>query len=250
MSSINNPVAPGINLRLIPVDQFITEGVAQKCRQIFCPHVTWLTSTDKMQVIQRMFGNTAAAEYDTSMGRVYPYLLLTLSSISLSPDRLNSRYTASRGLPAVVTTDGNHTYNVNFLPARFAVTAELYTQRLADVTEFATRWLFAARQNLLAFEVGYGRASFSVTVELDDNVAIPQRDATTGSIGEYVATVTMTVHGYVSESVLIEAPVARELSITETIATTSGTVGPGSVWTFRNRAVDEENSVPVTSDIR
>jgi len=251
MSGINNPVAAGVNLKLDPIDRFITAGVAKRCRQVFCPYVAWLSSTDKTRVLQRMFGNTAAGEADTSFRTVYPYMLLTLNNVALAQDRMNTKYGASRGLPAVLSTDGIRTYNVNFLPANFSVTVELYTPLMEDVTSYTTRWLFANRQNLLAFDVDYGRASFGITVEMDESLSVPQRDATTGNLAEYVVSSSFIVKGYVSEAVLIEAQVAKDVAITHVVDTQGGSTVSSSSWTFRaTPASDTEAHVPTSSSIR
>lgn len=233
-STVNQPTAPGLNLRLDPIDVFVTDGFLQRCRQVFCPNVVWLTSTNKMDVVQRAFGNPAAGDQDRTVG--YPYMLASLQSVTLAQDRMNTLYGATRGLQTVLQTDGNNTYNVNFLPVDMSVSLEFVSDSMRAVMDYAARWMFANRNNLLAFEVNYGRTTFTVVTLFDEALQIPQRDATRGSLPEYVVTGTCTIKGFVSESVLIQAQVANKIVESTTFATALGepaTSDNTTTWAFQ-----------------
>lgn len=239
MSAINHPVAPGLNTKLDPIDKFVSEGLQKRCRQVFCPSTAWVTSADKTKILQRMFGNVSAAERDTTIR--YPYMLLTMSNVQLAQDRLHTKTTSMRGSPVVVSTDGVRSYTVSFLPVDFTVGVEFVAVTMTDVMEFSSRWLFAHRKNLLAFNVEYGQSSFSITTALSDSVSIPVRS--TGGVAEYSVTCDMTVHGFISEPVLMDAQIAREVSVSHKI---EATPSAGTTWMYRGSA-PAPSGLPVSS---
>lgn len=244
MSAINHPVAPSLNTKLDPIDKFVSEGLQKRCRQVFCPHVAWVTSADKIKVLQRLFGNVSAGERDTTIR--YPYMLLTLASVQLASDRLNTKYASMRGAPAVISTDGVRSYSVSYLPVDMTVTAEFVAVEMADVLSYTSRWMFAYRKNLLAFNIDYGRASFSVTTSMSDNVSIPLRATGESGANEYIVTCDMTVHGFVSEAVLMDAQVALDVVIDSRVELAPEA---GVVWQFRSQDAPKP-TIPASSNSR
>lgn len=210
-----------MNLTLEPIDVLIMHGLAQQMQRLFGVRVIWLTSTDKAAVLQKAFGANAA-ELDPAA--LYPYMFLTPTSWAEATDRLGTFTYAKRGVSSVVSDDASRSFNVKLLPLDTTVSVELNTDRLEDVTNFARRWLFARRNNRLAFTVDYGDVSHNVTVELEGTVQIPTR-AAVPDVQCYVVIVTLTVHGVTSEATLQSQVITGEIDLT-------AKVDGDTCWTF------------------
>jgi len=200
----------GLNLTLEPVEKFIFAGLQSKVLRLFEAKSVWVTSNDKVKALQQLFGQPSQEASEINV--VYPYVFLALTSLAEATDRSNVNVAASRGLPNVVpASDGRRSFRLSYIPVDMSVTVEYITNNYADVIKFSKLWLFARHKGGLNFSVTYGRSSFSVSVRPDSTVQIPPRESELEGTGEYTVTQTLTIHGYLSESTLVEQQVTTSL---------------------------------------
>lgn len=222
--------ASGLNLELDPVEKFIFSGLQQSCLRIFQAPAVWCTSTDKVKAIQAIFKN----------GKVkYPYIFLMLDTLTESEERGNSKASALRGLPAVLSTDMRRDYRVQYAQVDFRISLEFVTNDYAELLRFANRWMFARKLGHLKFQVAYGSLSFGINSILDNSLEIPKREADATNITEYVLTTGLLMHGYMTNPVLLEGQIKDTVEITTSIPEKDPVTGANrTVWTI-NSSLDQ-----------
>jgi hypothetical protein len=207
-----------MNIR--PIEDYVFEGLSQRVQQVFnciCLHTSF---NDKTKVLSRVFQGKPIE---------YPYIFMTTTSISHNPESYTTNIMARRGL---VTTINDTAQTVRIMPANFEIELEYITNKFqgleqGSVIAFARRWLFARRCGYLRFNIRYGRLDLWISPALNESVAIPQLDNKVETETAYKTTVTMTVHGYISEPTLGSQGVISEILINGVPMNPDGSV-PGA----------------------
>lgn len=205
---------------LQPIENFIFEGILGRVQQVFGCKVVFTTANDKTKTLARLREGSELQ---------YPYIFLVLNNYSRNKESYVSRYLPRRGLMAVVGEEQGQT--VRLLPTNFDLEVEFVTNKFqgieqGTVTAFAKRWLFAADCGYLKFNVMYGRLQLPISVTLGDAVPIPPLENKVEVESAYKITTSLTVHGYVSESVLGSQGIVNTLAVDEVMANSDGSI-PG-----------------------
>lgn len=234
----------GLTLTLDPVENFVFSGIQQKFTEKFgCPTV-WSTSTDSIQQVSKAQGGRNQVSY--------PYIILTMDAYTLSSTRGNLKNQALRGAQSVVVTDEKRTYRVHYLPLDFDVSVELRANSFAQVSSFASRWMFARVLGWLKFDVQYGTQHFGIGVEPSDSINIPKRDAEPSAVQEYILNSTLKVQGFISMPELLEQQIVDNLLITGQLNETDSETGDNRViYTVSSkRPIDSISTTSYPSNIR
>lgn len=228
----------GINLTLDPIEKFVFSGVQAKFIEYFEAPTIWKTTSSEERALNKLFGSERSSG-DASTTVPYPYMFLTVSTWAKDLERFNTRSLASRGLTIVPTSDERRAFRVHVLPVTFTVNVKFVTNRTQDVFRFVSRWLFAMHKSHLNFNIVYGKATFSIQVEMDTDVPIPAADADLNSATEYAVETSLRVRGFISDPVLQEQQVATDIVNTlSVVGSTSPLSAPESatvVWTLPPR---------------
>lgn len=199
----------GLNVTLEPLESLILKGIQQKFQNLTGAKTIWTSSSDKTLTLQQLFGNPSSTTNDVTI--TYPYIFLTVNSVSESETRLHNRTSSMRGYPSVITDDQKRAYNVKFLALDTAVGIQFVTNSYKQVLRFANLWMFARRDGWLKFDVAYGRTHFGVHVDMENSLSLPQREADPEDVSEYVVEGNFTIHGFMSFATLIEQQVANRV---------------------------------------
>ena len=195
---------------------------------MFDAPTVWTTSTDKVRALDRLF----PAKQSQSV--TYPYAFLKISSWELATDRRNLRDSALRGIPVTTSDDGKSYLAATFLPVNFSVTVEFVTNDFHSVLEFARKWIIASKTGRLSFQVEYGLTTLNIPLLLDTNVTFPQREGTPEDIPEYLAEVTFSVHGYVSDPTVVQVGMVDSLEVSAALGPQPGTTRISeSIWLLK-----------------
>lgn len=188
-------------MEIEPIDKFVLAGLQQRVQQTFgdvpCAIVN---SNDKIRIMQRVFGEGKQI--------TYPYVYLVIKSERVNTQSYNNGYLSRRGI--VINVNSEDTYQtVRIMPVDFEVeltyvTNKFYSVEQGSIMSFARRMLMARRNGFLKFSIDYGARQFGIGVDVDDSISIPTRENITENETSMEITVSLTVHGYISEPVLGE----------------------------------------------
>ena len=202
----------GMNLNLEPLDSLILKGIQAKIQNLTEARTVWTSSTDRALTLQQLFGHPGANTSDITI--TYPYVFLTITSVTESEVRLHNRTTALRGFPSVIVDDQKRAYNVKFLAVDTAVNVQFGSNSYKQIQRMASLWMFARKNGWLKFDVQYGRTQFGIGVEMDNNVTMPVREADPEDVSEYILDANLTIQGFISLPTLIEQQVANQVEHT------------------------------------
>lgn len=226
-SNRSDAAKSGLNLTLDPIEKFIFDGLQTRFIEVFEAKAIWVTSTDKTKLLQKLFGTPAAGATETNIQ--YPYAFLTLGSVAPSEARGSIKALNLYGVRGTILTDDQKRgYRIKLSPIDFSVTIEYVTNNYKDVLNYTNKWTFARTNGWLRFNVNYGGTMFSIAMDLDGTVQIPQRDADLANPQEYVITTTLTMQGYMSFATLME----QQIVDTVQINTVLGAEGTTTTWDF------------------
>lgn len=236
-SNLSGAGLAGNNLTIEPIEKLIFAGLQQKLMETFEVRTGWLTSTDKMQVLQRMFGSTAQGTTDIAIQ--YPYGFLTFTGLNETTDRINSHAIGFYGPTVVVLDDGKRGYRAKMVPVEFAIKFTYITNSYNDILKIAPLLMISRRFGWLKFNVAYGRATFGISVMPDGQVSVPQQENDLGSAKEYELEIPISMYGFVSLPTLIEQQIVKGLQVTASVdpATTQPNSGSSTAfWSFDSTA--------------
>lgn len=219
----------GLNLTLDPVEKFIFKGMQRRFLEVFEAKAIWVTSTDKVKLLQKEFG-TGNAAGATDINVTYPYVFLTLGTVATSEARGNIKALSVYGMQTpVVVEDAKRAFRVKILPVDFTVSAEFVTNNYQDVLRYVNTWMFARTSGWLRFSVQYGTNSFAVSSEMDASLTIPQREADLTNIQDYVVTSNLVMQGHMSFATLQEQQVVDTVEVTTALGPQSDST---TTWGF------------------
>lgn len=237
-SNQTEAAANGLNLTLDPIEKFVFAGLQTRFIEYFEAPAVWKTTSSEEKALNKLFGSDRTSG-DASTTVPYPYMFLTVATIAKDTERLNNRALASRGLTIVPTSDDRRAFRVHILPVLFTINVKFVTNRNADALQFVSRWLFAMHRSHLNFNVVYGKATFSIQVDMDTDISLPSAEADLSSVTEYQVEPTLRVRGFISDPVLQEQQVATEIVNTLIVGnTTTPPPAPDSasvVWSLPSR---------------
>ncbi|QDH83598.1 hypothetical protein [Achromobacter phage Motura] len=209
-----------MSLALQPLEEYMLEGVAQYFAKRFQCMVAYGNSVDRIRTIEKLLAGKSV---------VYPYAYLSLTSIGHDAQSFHTQTLARSGVPVVIQSDGNQFYRVRLMPALFEfevayVTNQMMGTNQRSVLEFQRRWLFVRRQGGLKFSVKYGDLNLRVGLEMSESVPTPTMENKTESTAEYECTSTFTLRGFISEPVLGETGIVKEVNIEEVLGHSAVTI--------------------------
>ena len=217
----------GLNLKLDPIETLIFSGLQTRFLEVFEAKSVWVTSTDKTKLLQKLFGTQAAGATDSNI--TYPYAFLTLSAVATSENRGSVKAYLMKGVQvAVVVEDQKRAFRAKVLPTDFTVNVEYVTNNYQDVLRYVNTWMFARVNGWLKFNVLYGDSTFTVSMDMDQSLTLPQREADLTNVQEYTVTSNLTVQGHVSFAVLQEQQAVDTVQISALLGTNDTT----TTWDF------------------
>ncbi len=209
-----------------PVEDFVFEGLSKRVQQVFdCPCM-YTTANDKTAVLKRI-----------SEGRdlQYPYIFMTIQTLSSNPDSYNAHFLARKGI--VIAVGETQSQSVRLLPANFEIELEFVTNKFkgleqGSVLAYSRRWLFARRLGYLKFNVKYGRLVLPISLTMGDAITVPLLDNKVEAETAYKVTANLTVHGYVSEPELSTQGVLQEVVVNGVLMNPDGSVPDSQFFSF------------------
>ena len=227
----------GLNLNLKPIDEYIFEGFQKQFLRIFEARSVWVSSTDKLPALKRLFEDGAKS---------CPYAFFTLNSWTESTERGNNTESARRGRLVALSDDQIRGFRMHSLAVDFAVTVEFVTNDYREILRYARRWLMARRRGHFNFDVAYGLSHFGISVVPSESITFPQKEGDAENIPEYVATADLIIRGHISDETVVEQQIKDTVQITGLLKEEPK---PGTeVWRFRRSAVRPEMNENVESE--
>lgn len=208
-SNQSSAAVAGLNLTLEPLESLIKKGLQRKIQNLTEAKTIWTSSSDKTLALQQLFGSPGSTTNDITVE--YPYIFLTVNSVTEAENRLHNRMAAMRGMPSVIVDDQKRCFNVRFLAVDTSVSFQYVSNSFKQVERMAAMWLFARKNGWFKFDVQYGRSHFGIGVDLDPNVNLPLREADPEDSPEYLLEASLTLQGFLSFPTLIEQQVANQL---------------------------------------
>ncbi len=192
--------------KLDTVQDFVFKGFQSRFQQVFKTVGVWSSSADQIRGIEKAQEGKRVE---------YPYAFFRLSSMARNPESFNSHYLARHGLVFTIDTDGNVGKKVKLLPVIYETEVEFVTNRFdqseSSVTTYVTRWLMASRLGHLKFDIRYGRVSLGINVELAESLSTTSRENPTESETSYKIVGTASIKGYVSEAMVQEQQIVKNV---------------------------------------
>lgn len=177
--------------KLDPVEHFVRLGLAQRFQQVFGFPLHYSTSVDKKATLAKMLGNATPK---------YPMAFLTFNSMTIDETRYSAWYLASRGLMSQASHDNMLAYRLRLLPTVSAYGITFYSQDSREVERFTKAWLFSVMDGGLKFTITYAVGDLDIHVDLDREIALPQRVGGLTEVDEYEATANLRVWGFHSKA--------------------------------------------------
>ena len=199
----------GLTRTIEPIENMIASGLQRHLQTLFNCLVMPVQSTDAKATIDKLSANIGGLP-DT-------FAFYQWQSIEKVRDSLNTKAQALTG-PLIITPShrGEKAYRALIVTVNNRYEIKLYTKSMAQVKQFASRWMFAEEQARAAFSVNYGATNFPIKLTFDETLSIPERSAelSTPDTGVYEVTGGFQVRGYISQAELLETEIIYE---TETI---------------------------------
>lgn len=196
------------------VDSFVREGFAKKITEQFRAPAIFVSSPDKLRNLQLLLGNKQPE---------YPYIFLTVQSMSANNDSYMANRLVRQGVPVRVSTDGNQIELARVLPTNFEIeltfVTNQYSGELSSVEGMARRWLMNRRNGASLFTVNYGLTDLPISYTVSDTLTIPTRENPTDQESIYNVVGNVTLHGYVSEPSLAKRGRINQVIISDVIPT-------------------------------
>ena len=192
---------------LVPIENFIFDGVSQRLSQCFKCYVQYSNAENKTLEFEKIRKKQVK----------FPYLFHNLVSVQAIDDLYNSNYLARKGI-WVNRESYNVRSSVKLLYTRFDMQATYFTDKDAgadSVLFYMRRWLFARRLGYLKFNINYGNTKLACHIELGDSISHPTQPSEMDAMPVYQVESTFTVLGFMSEPAQITRPVLTKLK-TET----------------------------------
>ena len=225
----------GINQTLDPIETFIFAGLQKKILETFEIRTVWVTATDRMRALQRMFGSPNQGTND--MNIQYPFGFLTLVGLNEVTDRVNRHALAYYGPIVSISTDGNKAFRAKLTPIEFQIKFTYITNSYKDILKAAPLTVLTRQLGWLKFNVIYGRSTYGISVIPDGQVSIPTQENDMGSAKEYEMDINILMYGFVSSPTLVEQGVARAIDVNVALQPPLLTSAPNasnttSFWSF------------------
>lgn len=188
---------------LVPIENFIFDGVSQRLSRCFNCYVQYSDAENKTLEFEKIRKKQVK----------FPYLFHNLISVQSIDDMYNNGVLARKGI-WVNRESYNVRSSVRLLYTRFEMQATYYTNRDAgtdSVLFFMRRWLFARRLGYLKFNVNYGNTKLACHIELSESVNHPTQPSEMDAMPVYAVESTFTVLGYMSEPAQVTRPVLTKI---------------------------------------
>ena len=197
----------------------------------------------------------------------YPQLLFKLVSMELALDRGYSPKALLRhGTYGALDDSNSYRRKLLPLPVEMSFEVMFISDDRKDIHTFASNWLYAAVLKSLNMNVTFDSAPFSIQVDLDNTINLPDKEMTADSVNFYQLTSNITVKAYLTpDRELSEYPkvfmikqlnvvpnlvtfVTYSYSSTETLeeALVSGDAVAEQIWTDATQTSYEKIEITIT----
>lgn len=198
-----------------PVDDLIKEGFAQRIKKQFRAPAIFVSSPDKLKLLQQLQGNVPVE---------YPYIFLLVQAVNAAPERYNTNRLSRQGVRVQLNTEGNQYSMARVIPINFDIEVTFVTNKYSGVDTnsvdgFARRWMFARRNGSLNFMVNYGMTNFPVTYTVAESLQIPVRENPADQESVYPVVGNISLQGYISEPVLGTRGRISQIVLSEAVPT-------------------------------
>lgn len=216
------------------LERVIIQGVLQYLGRAFGPVVSqqateqgstvsplqpkFISSSDKWHVLKQLQTQTGVFQY--------PYLFLKLTNAAIQDAGMS--YNPKALLRAGVyggVDDSKTTYRRHrIIPVAMQCEVSFLTNDFWQSMAFVNAWMFAAVKKNLNFNVKFDDVAYSIRVDLEANLATPEKDNSVDLPNNYEMVGTLTIHAYFSENkamVDVERyPIFRTLHVNPVLVTT------------------------------
>lgn len=204
-------------LALVPLEEMVLGGFAQRMQQVFGAPFIVTNEHEKLKALERLFSGNPVQ---------YPYGFISVSTFDTSnTGSYNPHYFVRHGIEMMISSDVG-VQAVHCMPATIEVEIEYHTNvfmnsRRVNPTEtpslsalaFARRWVMAQRAGYTKFMVNYGKLELGINVTLSPTVTLPKKDNLVENEQVYITTVTAQIHGWVSEPILKQGGLVKEIKM-------------------------------------
>lgn len=218
--------------RIAPIESFVKEGLVVNFRRVFGCDLVVTNQSNKREIANRR-----------AQGKplTYPLAFAELQTLAL-PTTPNYRAAAllRRGVTGLATTDNLGSFKVSMIPIESTYQILYITNSFTEAEKFGKLWLMSAAAGFLKFDVMYGVVNVGVTLELERQVSLPQRDASPDTTEEYEVTTSLVLSGYASHDQLMNEQAANAVEVSaevtneiEKALTQEGSAGNVEVFRFK-----------------
>ena len=98
----------------------------------------------------------------------------------------------------------NAMYKTEPIPVNMSIEVTFMTDNFFDMISFANRWVYCAVTKSLNMDVVFDGTNFSIQVEADSTLTVPEKDMQIETVNAYEFVTNLIVHGYISQDAPIE----------------------------------------------
>lgn len=178
--------------RISPLENLIFSGFAKRFYQVFGTPLVYTSSVDKKAAAAKMAGES----------RKYPFAFATFTTLAMDTERYSPRALSHRGIASQSSHDAVLAHRLSAIPTTTTFTLEYVSQELKEVHAFAKRWLFSSLEGSLKFSITYGVVDIDISVELDQEITMPQRTDGVTEVNELELSTTFRIRGFHSKDQL------------------------------------------------
>lgn len=171
----------------------------------------FISTSDKWHILKQIQEQSGTFQY--------PYLFLRMTSVEIPQgnDSYNPKALMRMGTYGSAN-DSLTTYNRHIIiPVNMMCEVSFLTNDFWQSMSFVNAWMFAALRKDMNFNVKYDGVAISIQVELDTNLATPEKDSTIDIPNNYEMLGTLKIKGYFSENKAIvdveKYPIFRNIVI-------------------------------------
>lgn len=175
---------------LKPIEDFITSGLAERFFKVFGVPLLFYNGPEVKQVASKMLKQRKLPEY--------PFARAKFSNVAISENTYKPNTLMRRGLKSRASHDNVLAYELDLAPVSTTYELTIYMQDIQSVRKFVKDWMFTCLRGNLKFSVSYGVADIDVDIDLERQIAIPERPSGNTDVKEYELTTQFVLHGYYS----------------------------------------------------
>lgn len=178
----------------ITLDKIIIRGLALRIKSWFqlpsdplfySTTDTWLQLNEKAK--------------QTNVKLEYPQVLFKMTGVGIRNDGgYNPKSLMRHGPLGSLSSSNNYQRKLTPLPVNMTFECMFISDDIKQVRTYLNNWLYAVNLKTLNLNVNFDGSPFSIQVELDSDITVPDKEASVEQVNNYQVISNIIVHGYMT----------------------------------------------------